>query len=136
MAERGSEVGTTTGRPRRCGWFDAVLLRYAARLNGLTELFLTKLDVLSGLGPLRICVAYRDGDRRLEDFPPHQSIFHRAVPVYEEVEGWTEDLSAVQSAGDLPAPARKYVERIQDLAEVPVRVVSVGPERGQSLVLA
>jgi adenylosuccinate synthase len=136
LVERGNEFGTTTGRRRRCGWLDAVLIRYAARLNGFTELFLTKLDVLSDLSPLKICVAYRYEGETFEDFPPHQSIFHRAEPVYEEVEGWSEDIQGVGSYGDLPAAARKYVERLQDLVRIPVRVVSVGPSREQSLVLA
>jgi adenylosuccinate synthase len=135
LVKRGAEFGTTTGRRRRCGWFDAVLVRYAARINGFTELFLTKLDVLSGLSPIKVCVAYRFGDEVYEDFPPHQSIFHRAEPVYEEMEGWWEDLEEVTSFGDLPAAARKYVERLAEMAGVPVSVVSVGPSREQSLVL-
>jgi adenylosuccinate synthase len=135
LAERGREVGTTTGRPRRCGWFDAVLLRYAARVNGLTELFLTKLDVLSGLPTVRVCVAYRFDGQRFEDFPPHQSIFHRAEPLYEELEGWTEDLSSVSDYDRLPPAARRYVERVEELGGVPVRHVSVGPEREQTLVV-
>jgi adenylosuccinate synthase len=133
LSGKGSEVGTTTGRPRRCGWFDAVLLRYAARVNGLTELFLTKLDVLSGLDEVRVCTAYRYEGRLFEDFPPHQSIFHRAEAVYEEVEGWSEELTAAQSFADLPAAARKYVARVGELAGVPVRYLSVGPDREQTL---
>ena len=136
MGQRGQEFGTTTGRPRRCGWFDAVLIRYAARVNGLTELFLTKMDVLSGQKPLKMCVSYRFEGQVYEDFPPHQSIFHRAEPVYEEMEGWDEDLVDVRSFSDLPGPARKYVERIADLAGVPIGVVSVGPSREQSLTLS
>jgi adenylosuccinate synthase len=135
MVKRGQEFGTTTGRRRRCGWFDAVLLRYAARINGLTELFLTKLDVLTGFGSIKVCVAYRAEGQRYEDVPPHQSLFHRAEPVYEEVEGWWEDLAGVTSFPGLPAAARKYVERIADLSGVPVSVVSVGPSREQSLVM-
>ena len=135
MVERGREFGTTTGRRRRCGWFDAVLLRYAARINGLTELFLTKLDVLTGFASIKVCVAYRADGQRFEDMPPHQSLFHRAEPVYEEVEGWSEDLEGVTSFDSLPAAARKYVERIADLSGVPVSVVSVGPSREQSLVM-
>ena len=135
LGERGHEFGTVTGRKRRCGWFDAVLLRYAARLNGVTELFLTKLDVLSGFETLKVCTAYRaDGDL-FEDVPPHQSLYHRAEPVYEELEGWSEDLGSVTSFGDLPAAARKYVDRLQELVGVPVDVVSVGPVREQSLPL-
>jgi adenylosuccinate synthase len=133
MSERGHELGTTTGRPRRCGWFDAVLLRYAARVNGLTELFLTKLDVLSELRPLRLCTAYRYQGEEYEDFPPHQSIFHRAEPMYEEFEGWGEDITGATTFESLPDPARRYVARIGELAGVPIRHVSVGPSREQTL---
>jgi adenylosuccinate synthase len=136
MQERGQEFGTTTGRPRRCGWFDAVLLRYAARINGLTELFLTKLDVLSGLDSVRVCTAYRYEGELFEDFPPHQSIVHRAEPVWEELEGWPEDLGEDRSAEELPSAAGKYVERLSDLGGVPVRTVSVGPSREQTVELA
>jgi adenylosuccinate synthase len=131
--ERGQEVGTTTGRPRRCGWFDAVLLRYAARVNGLTDLFLTKLDVLSGLPTVRICTAYAYEGRRFEDFPPHQSIFHKAEPVYEELPGWEADLGEAERYQDLPPEAAAYVARIAELGGVPVRHVSVGPDRRQTL---
>jgi adenylosuccinate synthase len=135
LGERGQEFGTVTGRRRQCGWFDAVILRYAARLNGLTELFLTKLDVLSGFQTLKVCTGYRaDGDL-YEDFPPHQSLFHRAEPVYEEMEGWPEELGDAKTVEDLPAAARKYVDRIQDLGGVKVGVVSIGPSREQSLPL-
>jgi adenylosuccinate synthase len=133
MGERGHEFGTVTGRKRRCGWFDAVILRYAARVNGLTELFVTKLDVLSGARTLKVCTAYQADGETFEDVPPHQSLFHRAEPVYEELEGWEEDLTQVRSLGDLPAPARKYLDRISDLVGVPIGVVSVGPSREQSL---
>jgi adenylosuccinate synthase len=133
LGERGREFGTVTGRKRRCGWFDAVIGRYAARLNGLTELFVTKLDVLSGCASLKVCTAYRVDGETFEDFPPHQSLFHRAEPVYEELEGWDEDLGAVRSFGDLPNAARKYLEQVQELVGVPIGVVSVGPDRAQSL---
>ena len=133
MSERGHEFGTTTGRPRRCGWFDAVLLRYAARVNGLTELFLTKLDVLSGLSSLRLCTAYRYQGEEFQDFPPHQSIFHRAEPVYEEFDGWEEDITEASSFERLPERARRYVGRIAELGGVPVRHASVGPSREQTL---
>jgi adenylosuccinate synthase len=135
MRDRGQEFGTTTGRPRRCGWFDAVLLRYAARINGLTELFLTKLDVLSGVQSVRVCTAYRYEGEVYEDFPPHQTIVHRAQPLFEEVEGWAEDLGAARSADEMPPAARKYVERLSDLGGVPVRTVSVGPSREQTVEL-
>jgi adenylosuccinate synthase len=133
MGDRGHEFGTTTGRPRRCGWFDAVLLRYAARVNGLTEVFLTKLDVLSGLSPLRLCTAYRYRGEEYENFPPHQTIFHKAEPVYEELEGWDEDITGISAFEELPGAARRYVDRISQLAEVPVRNLSVGPSREQTL---
>jgi adenylosuccinate synthase len=133
MGERGQEFGTTTGRKRRCGWFDAVLLRFAARINGFTELFLTKLDVLTGLDPIKVCVAYRCDDETYDDVPPHQSTFHKAEPVYEELEGWDDDLGDVSTYVDLPAAARKYVDRIVELADVPISLVSVGPAREQSL---
>ena len=135
MAEKGAEVGTTTGRARRCGWFDAVLLRFAARINGLTELFLTKLDVLSGLPEVRICTAYTHDGVRYEDFPPHQSIFHKAAPVYEDLEGWSEEIDDIERFEDLPPAARKYVARISDLTRVPVRTLSVGPDREQTLAM-
>ena len=136
LVKRGGEFGTTTGRRRRTGWFDAVILRYAARINGFTELFLTKLDVLSELSPIKVCVAYEvDGDR-YEDVPPHQSLFHRATPVFENVEGWWEDLGDVRSFDALPAAARSYVKRLEDLVGVPMSVVSVGPARDQSLPVA
>jgi len=136
LGERGSEFGTTTGRKRRCGWFDAVVLRYAARVNGLTELFLTKLDVLSGFPTLRVCTAYRADGATYEDFPPHQSLFHRAEPVYEELEGWSVEIGEARSFEELPEAARRYVARIQELAGVPASVVSVGPAREQSLAVA
>ncbi len=129
MAERGVEVGTTTGRPRRCGWLDGVLLRYAARLNGLTELFLTKIDVLSGLERLKVCLAYRHAGATYEDVPPHQTIVHKAEPVFEEVPGWTDDLQGARRLEDLPAAARRYVELVAELAGAPVRTISVGPSR-------
>ena len=136
MQERGHEFGTTTGRRRRCGWFDAVLLRYAARVNGLTELFVTKLDVLSGLETVRVCVAYRYEGERYEDFPPHQTIFHKAEPIFEDLEGWTDELTEVRAAADLPAAARAYLDRISELGGVPVRTVSVGPSREQTVEAA
>jgi adenylosuccinate synthase len=136
MQTRGEEVGTTTGRLRRCGWLDVVLLRYAARVNGLTDLFLTKLDVLSDLPRVRVCVAYRYKGKTFEDFPPHQSIVHNAEPVYEDVEGWAGELDAARTFDDLPPAARKYVGLIADLGGVPVRTISVGPSREQTVKAA
>jgi len=129
----GQEFGTVTGRKRRCGWFDAVILRYASRVNGLTELFVTKLDVLSGFPTLKVCTAYRAEGETFEDVPPHQSLFHAAEPVYEELDGWDEDLTAARSIQDLPSAARAYLDRLAELGGVPISVVSVGPGREQSL---
>ncbi len=133
LGARGREFGTTTGRKRRCGWFDAVIVRYAARLNGLTELFLTKLDVLSGFRSVKVCTAYRCEGELHEDVPAHQSLIHRAEPVYEELEGWDQELGGAREFGALPPAARKFVERVEELVGVPVRVISVGPTREQSL---
>ena len=109
MGERGNEFGTTTGRKRRCGWFDAVILRYAARVNGLTELFLTKLDVLSGFTRVKVCTAYRADGETFDDFPPHQSLFHRAEPVWEEVEGWEQELGGARRSTTSCGPPRTSV---------------------------
>jgi adenylosuccinate synthase len=137
VAERlvsvGQEYGTTTGRRRRVGWFDAVLIRYAARVNGLTEQFLTKLDVLSEFDTLKICRAYRYQDEEYDHFPPHQSIFHHAEPVYEEHPGWQVDISRVTDYGDLHKEAQAFVDRLEELSGVPIRWVSVGPARSQTL---
>jgi adenylosuccinate synthase len=133
LTARGAEFGTTTGRRRRVGWFDAVLIRYAGRVNGLTEHFLTKLDVLSDFATLKLCRAYRYQGDEYEHFPPHQSIFHHAEPVYEDHPGWQTDISEVTSYADLPKEAQAYVDRVEELAGVPVRWVSVGPARRQTL---
>jgi adenylosuccinate synthase len=133
MTRVGQEFGTTTGRRRRVGWFDAVLARYAARVNGLTEHFLTKLDVLSEFDTLKVCRAYRYQDEEYEHFPPHQSIFHHAQPVYEELEGWKTDITQVTSYDDLPSAAQAYVDRLEEFGGVPIRWVSVGPARSQTL---
>jgi adenylosuccinate synthase len=133
MGVRGKEFGVVTGRKRRCGWFDAVLGRYAARVNGLTELFVTKLDVLSGMEKLKICTGYVAGGITYDEFPPHQSLFHQAQPVYEELDGWDEEIDGAASFEDLPKQARGYVRRMEELVGVPVSVVSIGPAREQSL---
>jgi adenylosuccinate synthase len=136
LGVRGQEFGTVTGRKRRCGWLDGALLRYAARVNGLTELFVTKLDVLSGFERIRICNGYRVGGDDFDDVPPHQSLFHRAEPVYEDHDGWMEEIDEANTFEDLPKATREYVHRIEELAEVRVSVVSVGPAREQSLPIA
>jgi len=136
MVQRGHEFGTTTGRRRRCGWMDLVALRYAVRLNRLDALAITKLDVLSGIGPLRVAVRYRSKEgAELDTFPYHQSILHSATPEYEELPGFDADLTACSSASDLPQEARDYLGFIADFAGVPVRLVGVGPDREQSIWL-
>ncbi|MBE0467251.1 MAG: adenylosuccinate synthase [Candidatus Desulforudis sp.] len=135
LRQAGREFGTTTGRPRRCGWLDAVVLRYAARVNGLDYLAVTKLDVLSGLPMLRICRAYNSRGREIRDFPSRVSDLAEYVPVYEELPGWSEDLTGVRSLNELPGAARGYLERLSELAGVPVGLVSVGPGREQTLAL-
>ncbi|MGB9897744.1 adenylosuccinate synthase [Thermanaerothrix sp.] len=125
------EFGTTTGRPRRVGWLDGVLLRYAVRVNGVTELMITKMDILSGLPTLRLCIAYRYNGHTLQDLPLGPAHLEPFEPVYEELPGWMEDVTTVRRWDDLPAAARAYVRRIEELCGVPVRRVSVGPERSQ-----
>jgi len=133
MREKGAEYGTTTGRPRRCGWFDAVLGLKSVYLNGYTELALTKLDVLRGLDPLKICVGYDlDGDNI--GYPPESTLrLARCKPIYEDMPGWTEDISAALAWEDLPENAQAYVERLEDLLGVEITAVSVGPGRDQTI---
>jgi len=130
----GGEYGTTTGRQRRCGWYDAVIVRYAVQVNGLTDLVLTKLDVLSGLKTIKVCVAYEHDGRRYNDLPCHQSIFHHARPIYEELPGWDEDISGCRTFEELPKAARDYITFLEDLAEVPVSIIAVGPSREQTIM--
>ena len=125
------EFGTTTGRPRRVGWLDAVLLRYAARINGLTELALTKLDILTGIHPIRICSAYKKSEEIFENLPLGPGDLSRFEPVYEELAGWSEDLRTVKKWEQLPGEARAYLLKFEELIGVPVRLASVGPEREQ-----
>ena len=130
MVEIGGEFGTVTGRRRRCGWLDLVALRYAVRVNGITDLALMKLDVLSAFPSLKLANAYSSLGQRYEDFPRQQRVLYNCSPVYEEMPGWQTDITAVRSFADLPAEARAYVERIEEAVEVPVSMISVGPERG------
>ncbi len=134
MTDIGGEYGTTTGRRRRVGWFDAVLARYADRVNGFTDIFLTKLDVLSNFDTVRIATAYRYQGKEYRTFPPHQSIFHHAEPVYEDFPGWGADITGVKRYEDLPQEARTYIDAIEDYSGTPVTWVSIGPKRTQTLV--
>lgn len=130
----GAEFGVTTGRPRRCGWFDAVVVRYAARVNGATDLVLTKLDVLSAFDRVPVCVAYRLPDGTVvDDMPMTQTDFHHVTPVYEELPGWKEDISTARDLDDLPKNARRYVELLQEAVGMPFSVIGVGPGREQTI---
>ena len=131
----GGEIGVTTGRQRRCGWFDAVIARYATRVNGLTDLFVTKLDVLSGLERVPICVAYDVDGERVDDMPMTQTGFHHAQPLYEYLDGWWEDISECRTFDDLPKNAQAYVLRLEELSGAPVSVVGVGPGREENVVV-
>ncbi|MDQ1675133.1 MAG: adenylosuccinate synthase [Actinomycetota bacterium] len=131
----GGEVGVTTGRDRRCGWFDAVFARYATTVNGVTDFFLTKLDVLSGLDRVPICVAYDVDGERTDTMPVTQTGLHHAKPVYEYLDGWTEDITGARSFEDLPKNAQAYVRRIEELSGAPVSVIGVGPGREQNVVV-
>jgi adenylosuccinate synthase len=134
IRDRGDEYGSTTGRPRRCGWFDAPVIRYAHRLNFLSGMALTKLDVLSGLPHVKVCVAYEiDGVRR-EEIPLTLSEIERAVPIYEQLEGWKEDLADAREVGDLPKAAQKYVRRLEELTGVEILLISIGADRNQTIM--
>ncbi len=132
IRERGHEYGTTTGRPRRCGWFDAFAVRYAADVSGVDELSIMLLDVLSGFDELRICTGYKINDTLLDSYDATR--LAEAIPVYETLPGWSEEITECRSFEDLPQAAQTYVERIEALVERPVAIVSVGPERRQTII--
>jgi adenylosuccinate synthase len=131
----GVEYGTTTGRERRCGWFDAVVARHAVRVNGITDLVVTKLDVLSGLEKVPICIGYEVDGVRVDEMPMTQTAFHHARPVYEEHDGWWEDITKCRTVDDLPDNARRYVERIEELSSTRVSVIGVGPGRDENVLV-
>jgi adenylosuccinate synthase len=131
LIELGGEYGTVTGRRRRCGWLDLVALRYAARVNSLSELFVTKLDILSSFDTIQVATGYESDEGSFEEFPAQQSVLYHCRPRYESLAGWSSDISGARSYGDLPSEARAYIELISDLVGVPVAWVSVGPERSQ-----
>ncbi|PJE96890.1 adenylosuccinate synthase [Streptomyces carminius] len=131
----GGERGVTTGRDRRCGWFDAVIARYATRVNGLTDFFLTKLDVLTGWERIPVCVAYEIDGRRVDELPYSQTDFHHAKPVYEMLPGWSEDLSMAKTFEDLPKNARDYVKALEEMSGAPVSAIGVGPGRDETIQL-
>ncbi len=129
----GGERGVTTGRPRRCGWFDAPIARYATRINGLTDIFLTKLDVLTGWDKIPVCVAYDIDGKRSEELPMTQTEFHHAKPIYEMLPGWTEDISGAKTMEDLPANARSYIKYLEEISGAPISAVGVGQDRNATI---
>jgi adenylosuccinate synthase len=135
LRKTGGEYGVTTGRPRRTGWFDAVIARYSTRVNGITDFFVTKLDVLSGLEKVPVCVGYDVNGHRQDEMPMTQTEFHHAVPIYEYLDGWWEDISRAKDPADLPRNARAYLTALEDLRGAPISAVGVGPRRDQTLQL-
>ncbi|HEY2273636.1 MAG TPA: adenylosuccinate synthase [Jatrophihabitantaceae bacterium] len=135
LRNAGAEFGTTTGRPRRCGWFDAPIARYAARVNGVTDFVLTKLDVLTGLDEVPVCVGYEVDGARVDEVPTNQAEFARAVPIYETFPGWTEDISQARVLADLPRNARDYVAALEAMINAPISVIGVGPGRDETVVV-
>ncbi len=135
LRDAGAEFGTTTGRPRRCGWFDAVIARYATRVNGVTDFVLTKLDVLTGMPEVPVCVAYEVDGVRYDELPMTQAEFSRAIPIYETFPGWTEDISAARSLDDLPRNARDYVDVLEKMIKAPISAIGVGPGRDETIAV-
>jgi len=136
LRNKGGEYGATTGRPRRCGWFDAVVVKHSSRLNGLTDLAITKLDVLAGLKKIKICTAYRYGGKTIKEFPSNLRIQQECQPIYEEVNGWDEDISMVKDVNDLPVNAQRYIKLIEQLVGVEVCMISLGNERSQTMMFS
>jgi len=134
LIEVGNEYGTTTGRERRAGWFDGLIARFAVQINGLTDLVITKLDVLSDLDRIKVCVAYEYDGKRYNDLPAHQTAFHHAKPIYEELPGWKSDITHCRTFEELPKAAQDYIGFLEDLAEVPVAMIAVGPSREQTIM--
>ncbi|MEE4544706.1 adenylosuccinate synthase [Streptomyces sp. V4-01] len=133
LRQIGGEFGVTTGRNRRCGWFDAVIARYATRVNGLTDFFLTKLDVLTGWEQIPVCVAYEIDGRRVEELPYSQSDFHHAKPIYEYLPGWSENITGAKTVADLPANAQAYVKALEEMSGAPISAIGVGPGRTETI---
>jgi adenylosuccinate synthase len=131
----GGEFGVTTGRSRRTGWYDALIARYAVRVNGLTDFFLTKLDVLTGWEKIPVCVAYEIDGKRVEELPASQTDFHHAKPIYEYLPGWSEDISNARELNDLPANARAYVKYLEEISGAPMSAIGVGPGREQTIAV-
>ena len=135
LIEKGAEFGVVTGRRRRCGWLDLISLKYSVRVNSLTELFITKLDVLSGLDELKLCIGYNTENKVITDYPYELTILESAEPVYETFDGWSEDISSVKNYDDLPENAKTYLKAIEDFIAVPITFISVGPERTENIII-
>lgn len=136
LIEKGAEFGVVTGRRRRCGWLDLISLKYSVRVNSLSELFITKLDVLSGLEEIQLGVGYKYNDEILTDYPYDQNVAYEAEPIYETMQGWDEDITSVDKFEDLPTNAQKYIKAIEDFIGVPITFISVGPERNQNIIIS
>ncbi len=135
LRQAGGEFGATTGRSRRCGWFDAFALKYAAQTNGISWLALTKLDVLSGFEKIHICVGYRYKGEQLSSFPSNNQVLKDIEPIYEEMDGWKEDISEAKDISEFPIQARKYLEKLEETTGVPIYTVSLGPSREKIIFL-
>lgn len=135
IREIGKEYGTTTGRPRRCGWLDVVIVKYSARVNGMTGIALMLLDVLSGFEKIKICSGYLYNGEKIDNFPSSLKVLSQCKPIYEELDGWKEDITLAKSYDDLPENAKKYIKKIEELVGVPVNIVSVGPKRSQTIII-
>ena len=136
LIEKGAEFGVVTGRRRRCGWLDLISLKYSVRVNSLSELFITKLDVLSGLEEIQLGVGYKYNDEILTDYPYDQKVSYEAEPIYETMQGWDEDITSIDKFEDLPSNAQKYIKAIEDFIGVPITFISVGPERNQNIIIS
>src|SRR5690606_15510030 len=135
IREVGNEYGTTTGRPRRVGWFDSVVVRHARRVSGITDLSLNSIDVLTGIETLKICVAYRYRGEVIKEYPASLKVLAECEPIYENLPGWTEDITGVNRLEELPDNARHYIERVSELTGIPLTIFSVGPDRTQTNVV-
>ncbi len=133
IRKQGNEYGSVTGRPRRCGWFDAVAAKFTAMINGVDEIAITLLDVLSGLETIKICTEYKSGDEILEEFPYSTNVLESIMPEYIELPGWNEDISNIKDFEQLPENAQKYVIKIEELLDTKISIISVGPERSQTI---
>ncbi|MFW5988218.1 MAG: adenylosuccinate synthetase, partial [bacterium] len=134
LREKGHEFGVTTGRPRRCGWLDIPVLKHAVRVNGLTEIVLTKLDILSGFKEIKMCTAYKKGDEVLEEFPANFEILEDYEPVYESFAAWEEDISKIRKYENLPENAKKFIEKIEEMVNTPISIIGIGPGREEAII--